>query len=73
MTLDGFYLQKTPVTFWQYHPFLQYEGFKVEEPSWGRQGDNPVVYVSWEDATRFCNWLSAMEGLQPVYQIQGKR
>jgi formylglycine-generating enzyme required for sulfatase activity len=73
VTLDGFSLQKTPVTYWQYALFLQQEGLQVEKPSWGRQGNNPAVYVSWEDATSFCNWLSAMEGLQPVYQMKGEK
>ncbi|MBK8877311.1 MAG: SUMF1/EgtB/PvdO family nonheme iron enzyme [Haliscomenobacter sp.] len=73
VTLDGFSLQKTPVTYWQYALFLQQEGLQVEKPGWGRQGNNPAVYVSWEDAARFCNWLSAMEGLQPVYQMKGEK
>ena len=28
---------------------------------------HPVVHVSWAGAAYFCNWLSAMEGLTPVY------
>jgi formylglycine-generating enzyme required for sulfatase activity len=30
-------------------------------------GDHPVVAVTWDDAVRFCNWLSEQEGLPPVY------
>lgn len=28
---------------------------------------HPVVRVSWDNAARYCNWLSAKEGLTPVY------
>jgi formylglycine-generating enzyme required for sulfatase activity len=28
---------------------------------------HPVVNVTWNDAARFCNWLSEREGLPPVY------
>ena len=31
----------------------------------------PVVEVTWEEAARFCNWLSEKEGLPPVYRAQG--
>lgn len=29
----------------------------------------PVVNVSWLQAARYCNWLSAQEGLAPFYRI----
>lgn len=30
--------------------------------------NNPVASITWEDAVQYCNWLSAKEGLDPVYK-----
>jgi formylglycine-generating enzyme required for sulfatase activity len=30
--------------------------------------NNPVANVTWADAVQYCNWLSAKEGLTPVYK-----
>jgi formylglycine-generating enzyme required for sulfatase activity len=30
--------------------------------------NNPVAKVNWADAVQYCNWLSAREGLTPVYK-----
>jgi len=31
----------------------------------------PVVNISWQDAARYCNWLSRQQGLAPFYREQG--
>ncbi len=33
----------------------------------------PVVNVSWDDAARYCNWLSKKDGLPAAYQEKGGR
>lgn len=32
------------------------------------QGERPVVNISWEQAIRFCNWLSDNANLSPAYE-----
>lgn len=31
--------------------------------------NNPVTSVSWVEAAKFCNWLSQLEGLNPIYRF----
>jgi len=33
--------------------------------------DQPVVNVSWDDAARYCNWLSKQQGLSLAYREEG--
>ena len=73
VTLNGFYLGKYTVTQIQYHAVMGYnpgmfQGISVPD---GLPNGNklPVEMVSWFDAVEFCNKLSLLEGLTPVYTI----
>ncbi|MFE7552560.1 formylglycine-generating enzyme family protein [Streptomyces gardneri] len=61
--LDAYGLAAAPVT------QELYEHVTGERPSSAHGGRLPVEGVSWGDAVRFCNALSALEGLTPAYRI----
>jgi len=58
--LNVFYMDKHEVTTSRYAKFLQATGrekpFKWNEADLPRDGDRPVVGVSWEDAHAYCRW-----------------
>jgi formylglycine-generating enzyme required for sulfatase activity len=62
--LHRFAIGRAPVTNREYAAFLRDDG--SEPPAWWRHPrfidpDQPVVGISWFDATRFCRWLSRRE------------
>ena len=61
-----FYAGVHEVTVGQFRQFTHPD----EPPSADRR---PVTGTEWEDAARFCNWLSVREGLIPVYRFEGDR
>jgi hypothetical protein len=64
MTLTSFALAETEVTQGDYELMSGPTGTTYDKGV----GDNyPVYYVSWEDAADFCNALSSICGLDPVY------
>lgn len=64
----AFYLSTTEVTNKQYLAFNPSHSSGVIGRALLNDDERPVVNVSWNDAARFCNWLSEQEGLPAAYQ-----
>jgi formylglycine-generating enzyme required for sulfatase activity len=55
--VDGFWMYQYEVTVAQYRTFCQDTGREMPaEPVWGWQENHPIVNVSWDDATAYCQW-----------------
>ena len=63
ITAGEFEMGKYEVIFDEYDLFAAATGHdKPADQGWGR-GDRPVIYVSWDDAVAYAQWLSARTGL----------
>ena len=70
LTYD-FYMGKYPVTFLEYERYCKATGVSgPENEGWGRRR-RPVINVSWNDAIKYCNWLSDNEKLPKAYDSNG--
>jgi len=62
VALSAFSIGQYPVTFEDYDKFCDAtRRKKLGDCDWGR-GDRPVIDISWEDATAYCEWLSQQTG-----------
>jgi formylglycine-generating enzyme required for sulfatase activity len=68
-----FYLATKEVTNQQFKQFQPQHSSRHINGNTLDRPTQPVVNVSWEQAARYCNWLSQKEQLSPVYiEQQGK-
>ena len=78
VSLSVYRIGRYPVTQAQYGAVMGYNpshfhGGSGREPAAGEvQGRRPVEMVTWYDAIDFCNRLSELEGLTPVYTITNR-
>ena len=79
VTVKSFYINKYPVTQKEWFDVMgttirQQRDMQIDRrfastTLYGEGGNYPIYYVNWFDAVEFCNKLSEMEGLNPVYTI----
>ncbi len=59
LPLPGYYIGRYPVTVAQFRAFVEQSGRKAEnEESLRGSLNQPVVWVSWYEAIKYCEWLS---------------
>ncbi len=59
----GFHMSATEVTNARYEQFdPEHRSFRGKKSGLSSNDDEAVIFVSWEDATAFCKWLSNREG-----------
>lgn len=58
VSVSGFLMDKTPVTWGLYKKFARATGIPLppHDPYWGIHDDHPAVYVTWEEAKAYCEW-----------------
>ena len=70
IVVSSFSISQTEITFEQFDAFCTNTNRPLKEDvEWGR-GDHPVIFVSWDEAVEYCNWLSVVNKRTPVYNIQ---
>ena len=72
--LSGFYMGKYEVTVAEFRRFIEDSEYRTDAEkkgssyTWKRQSssedNHPVIYVSWNDAVKYCKWLSKKSGKQ---------
>ena len=67
----AFFLAETEVTQAQWLEVMGSNPSYFQPPNYSRCDDCPVEMVYWYDAVDYCNALSAVEGLEPAYEVDG--
>ncbi|MCL5998036.1 MAG: SUMF1/EgtB/PvdO family nonheme iron enzyme [Chloroflexi bacterium] len=60
--VSAFYIGKVPITNAQYAAYARAMGRENKAGSPSNKDDHPVVNVTWQEATDFCDWLSQATG-----------
>lgn len=70
VTIDSFEMSQTEITFELFDAYCLAKNIPLKEDlGWGRD-NHPAIMMDWFEAIDFCNWLSELKGLQPVYTVE---
>ncbi len=62
VVVNDFAISREEITFEEYDRFARATGRRLpDDNGWGR-GDRPVIYVDWDDAVAYTEWLSKRTG-----------
>ncbi|MEI7869538.1 MAG: SUMF1/EgtB/PvdO family nonheme iron enzyme [Candidatus Methylumidiphilus sp.] len=58
LELPGFFMARWPVTVAQFAAFVQFSSYAPQSRSLQGNPNHPVVYVNWQGAIAYCQWLN---------------
>ena len=71
VTLASFYIDRYPVTNYQYRQFIESSGHRrpalLDDPTWG-EPMQPVVFVGWDDARAYADWAGKSLPTEPHWE-----
>lgn len=62
VSISSFFMSKLLVTFDDYDTYCVENGMELSDDHNFGRGNRPVINVSWEEATLYCEWLSKKSG-----------
>ncbi len=74
-SVKSFYIGRTEVTWLEWKKVRNWaadHGYDIGNVGEGSGNDHPVRNVNWFDCVKWCNARSEMEGLGPVYTLNGR-
>jgi len=72
--VKSFYIGRTEVTWLEWKEargWASDHGYDIVNVGKGSLNEHPVRDVNWYDCLKWCNARSEMDGLKPVYQVNG--
>ena len=75
LNLETFYMDRYPVTNYQYRKFIDSTGHRepmlINHPEWGLPMQ-PVVFVGWEDARAYADWAGKQLPTEACWEKAGR-